>query len=207
MIADLTRDEVWIGIEESLGGLLDPGCSVHLVLRPSDGVPRTAETTVLRHVGSDGLVVVLMRPTSWGSQSRRAHSRAWLAIPAYLRPDKDAPPVLARTTSVGVGGFSCLADAPISVGRQLSVSLRLTPVQSFDCQAEVVRLDNNANDPTGRQVVLALRFLELAEDDQARLASALAALADDVDAGFVPRAWRSAEAATQSDAQRRPIPS
>jgi hypothetical protein len=197
-IADLTRNEVWIGIEESLGEVLEFGLSVRLVLRPSDGVPRTAETTVLRRIGSDGLVVALVRPTSWGSESRRAHSRAWLVIPAYLHPDEDAQPVPARTTSVGVGGFSCLADAPIAVGRKLSVSLRLTPVQSFDCRAEVVRLDNNANDPSGRQVVLALRFLELTEEDQARLASTLAALAAEVDADSVPLAWRSGGAAGQS---------
>jgi hypothetical protein len=40
-------------------------------------------------------------------------------------------------------------------------------------------------------MVIALRFLELAENEQARLASALAALADDVDADFVPLAWRT----------------
>lgn len=200
MIADLTRNEVWIGIEESLGEVLEPGLSVRLVLRPSDGVPRTAETTVLRRIGSDGLVVALVRPTLWGSQSRRAHSRVWLAIPAYLRPDEDRPPVPAWTTSVGVGGFSCLADAPIAVGRKLSATLRLTPVQSFDCQAEVVRLDIDPDDPSGGRVVLALRLLELTEDDQARLASALAALADDIDADSVPLAWRSAEVGAEPQA-------
>jgi hypothetical protein len=49
-------------------------------------------------------------------------------------------------------------------------------------------------------VVIALQFLELTEDDQARLASSFASLADDVDANHVPRVWSGAEAAARSDA-------
>jgi hypothetical protein len=82
------------------------------------------------------------------------------------------------------------------VGRKLPVSLRLTPDRSFDCHGEVVRVDENTDDPSGRQVVIALRFVDMAQDDQARLASSLAALADDVDANSVPVAWRSLEAAS-----------
>ena len=199
MIANLTRHEVWIGIEESLGELLYPERRVRLVLRHPEGETRTAETMVLWHIGLEGLIVVLMRPTLWDPPSKRAHSRARLTIPVYLSADEAAPAVPAMTTNVGVGGVYCLTDARLPVGHKLQISLQLTPVSSFDCRAEVVRVDDDTDDPSGRQVVIALRFLDLVEDDQARLALALAALADDVDADCVPRAWRSAEAA-ESDA-------
>jgi len=198
-IANLTRHEVWIRMEEPLGEVLYPERRVRLVLRRPDGVTQTAETIVLWHVGSEGLIVALMRPTLWNPPSMRAHSRARLAIPVHLRPEGGAPPVLARTTDVGVGGLHCLSDTPVAVGQKLPVTVLLTPAQSFDCQAEVVRLDSNPDDPSGRQVVLALRFLELTEDGQATLAAVLSTLADDVDVDSVPRAWRSAEVVTRSD--------
>lgn len=194
-IANLTRHEVWIGIEESLGEVLYPERRVRLVLRGPDGGTQTAETMVLWHIGSEGLIVALMRPTLWNPPSRRAHSRARLAIPVHLRPEEGGPPVLARTTDVGVGGFHCLSDTPVAVGHKLPVTVLLTPSQSFDCQAEVVRLESNPDDPSGRQVVLALRFLDLTEDAQATLASALSALADDIDEDSVPLAWRDAAVA------------
>ena len=193
-IVNLTRHEVWIGISEPLSEGLQPERRVRLVLRHQNGEAQTAETIVLWHIGTDGKVVALLRTKLWDPPSRRAHSRARLTIPVYLNPDQDGPPVPAWTTNVGVGGIYCLSDMRAPVGRRLSVSLRLTPVQTFDCQAEVVRVDEDADDPTGRQVVIALRLLNLTEDDQARLASELAALAEDVDADNVPRVWRSAAA-------------
>jgi hypothetical protein len=193
-IVNLTRHEVWIGIEAPLSELLDPERRVRLVLRHQNGEAQAAETIVLWHIGTDGRVVALLRPKLWDPPSRRAHSRTRLAIPVYLNPDQDGPPVPAWTTNVGVGGIYCLSDMRAPVGRKLSVSLRLTPVQTFDCQAEVVRVDDDTDDPSGRQVVIALRLLSLTEDDQAGLATALAALADDVDADYVPRVWRTAEA-------------
>ncbi len=197
---NLTRHEVWIGIDESLGDALKPEKRVRLVLRSPDGGTQTAETIVLWHIGVDGKVVVLMRPKLWDPPSRRAHSRARLTIPVYLASDDDSPPVPAWTTNVGVGGVYCVADVPIEVGRKLPLSLRLTPAESFECRAEVVRVDQDTDDPTGRQVVIALRFLDLGEDDQARLAVALAALADDVDGDFVPQPWRSAAALAERNA-------
>lgn len=191
MIANLTRHELWIGIDEPLGDLLEPERRVRLVLSRADGGTQTAETIVLWHIGVDGRVVVLMRPEVWNPPSRRAHSRARLAIPIHLRPDKGAAPVSALSTNIGVGGVYCLSDVSVPVGEKMPVTLRLTPAQSFDCHGEVVRVDENTDDPSGRQMVIALRFLELAENEQARLASALAALADDVDADFVPLAWRT----------------
>jgi hypothetical protein len=120
-----------------------------------------------------------------------------VAIPASLRLDGGAPPLSARTTNVGVGGFFCVAGGPVAAGSQFPVSLWLSPAESFDCLAEVVRVEDDPDDATGRQAVLAFRFLDLTLDDQARLASALVALADDVDENDVPLAWRSTEAATR----------
>ena len=196
-IANLTRTEVWIRIEETPGEFVNPGSPVRLVLSSPDGGVRTAETRVLWRIGIDVLLLILMRPTLWDPPSRRAHSRARLAIPVSLRLDGGAPPLSARTTNVGVGGFFCVAGGPVAAGSQFPVSLWLSPAESFDCLAEVVRVEDDPDDPTGRQTVLAFRFLDLTLDDQARLASALVALADDVDENDVPLAWRSTEAATR----------
>ncbi len=199
-IANLTRGEVWIGIDEPLGELLHPERRVRLVLRHEDREAQTAETIVLWHIGSDGRLVALMRPTFWDPPSRRAHSRAWLAIPIHLHHSEAEPPASARTTNVGVGGVHCLSDVAVPVGQKLSVSLKLTPDQSFDCRAEVVRVEANTDDPSGRQVVIGLRFEDLTQDEQATLALALADLAADVDADFVPLAWRTAATANETDA-------
>jgi hypothetical protein len=191
-IANLTPEEVWVGLEDRLGGLFEVGGVVRLTLdQPSDD-ELAAVTTVLRHVGADGRVIVLARPESWDFPSRRANSRAKLAIPAYLHPADDAPTVSARTTNLGVGGFHCLSDIPIAVGNRLPVSLQLTPVSQFDCQAQVVRLEDDPEDPSGRLMVVAFRFLDLSEDDEATIAGAILALAGDVDAEAAPKAWHAA---------------
>jgi hypothetical protein len=200
VIANLTHHEVWIGIEEPLGESILPERPVRLVLRRTDGGTQTAESMVLWHIGEEGTLVALMRPTIWDPPSRRAHSRTRLALPVYLSAGEDARPVPAMTTNVGVGGIYCLSDASVPVGSTLPVSLRLTPAESFDCQAEVVRVDENTDDPTGKQKVIALKFLELSKDDQGRLATAFAALADDVDDDCVPRVWRGAKSRSGSRA-------
>jgi hypothetical protein len=189
-IVDLSRHEVWIGIEEPLTEPMDPDGRVRLVLRHENGPTQTAETVVLRRIGGDGQVLALMRPTLWDPPTKRAHSRARLAIPVTLHPAVDAPPLPARTTNIGAGGVYCLTHARLAVGRRLPISIKLTPVKSFECGAEVVRVDEDTDDATGRRVVIALRLLELTEVDQATLAADLAALADDVDADYVPLAWR-----------------
>jgi hypothetical protein len=199
-IANLTRHEVWIGIDEPLGELLHPERRVRLVLGRAGGGTQRAETIVLWHIGSDGRVVALMRPNLWDPPSRRAHSRARLAIPIDLYPKPDVPSVPARTTNVGVGGVYCLSDVSVPVGHKLPVSLWLSPAEPFECKAEVVRVDQDTEDESGRQVVIALQFLDLTENDQARLASSLAALADDVDDDHVPRVWSGKKAAGRSDA-------
>jgi hypothetical protein len=189
-IANLTHDEVWLGIQEPLGDLVEPERAVRIVVNEAGRGTLTAETTIVRHVGSGGLVIVLARPEAWNFTSRRANSRARLAIPAYLRPLDIAAPVAARTTNIGVGGFHCISDIPIAVGHRLPVTLFLTPLHPFDCQAQVVRLEDDPDDPSGRHFVAAFRFLDLSEDDEAIIAEALVALAGENDSEVVPRAWR-----------------
>jgi hypothetical protein len=198
-IADLTHSEVWVRIEESPDAFIKPGLPVRLVLTRPDGGTRTAETSVLWRIGRGGTLVILMRPSLWDPPSRRTHSRAWLSVPASMHPE-DGPALSARTTNVGVGGFVCVSDGRLAVGSQVPVSLKLTPTESFDCRAEVVRVEDDPDDPTGRQAELAFRFLDLAQDDQASLASSLVDLTDDVDENYVPRPWRGIEAASPPDA-------
>ena len=59
----------------------------------------------------------------------------------------------------------------------------------------MVRSDVNEDDPSGREVVLGLRFLDLAQDDEARLASILVELSDDLDENNVPLQWRLVQSA------------
>ena len=145
---------------------------------------------VLWHIGMDGLMVVLMRPDLWDPPSKRAHSRARLAVPVSLYPGEGAP-ISGRTTNVGVGGFFCISDGPVDPGKQMPVSILLAPDQSFDCEAEVVRVEADPDDPSGRQALLAFRFLGLTRDEQAALSTKLVALTDDVDDEYVPLPWRN----------------
>ncbi len=190
-IANLTPREVWLGLQEPLGELVDPDRRVRIVIPQSGDRSLTAETTVRRHIGSDDLVIVLARPDGWGAPSRRANGRVGLAIPAYLHPDDDTQLVPARTTNIGVGGFHCLLAIPIAVGHKLPVTLMLTPLDPFECHAQVVRLDDDPDDPSGRQVVVAFRFVDLTEEGEATLAEALIALGNEVDQGAIPKAWHS----------------
>jgi hypothetical protein len=193
-ITNLTRHEVWIRLEESLGDVLRPERKVRLVLRRADGESQTAETMVLWHIGSEDMMVALLRPAIWNPPSRRAHSRARLAIPVHLRPEADAAPILAQTTDIGVGGLHCLSESPFEIGQVVQVSVLLTPGDSFECRAEVVRIGADREDPSGRRTVVALRFLELTGDAQAALAASLSTLAEDVDSEAVPLAWRGGDA-------------
>jgi PilZ domain len=196
-IANLTPQEVWLNLEQPLGKMVDPESTVRIVTS-RDGEPLTAETTIGRSVGADGLVIVLVRPESWGLPSRRANTRARLAIPALLRPSGDLSPVAARTTNIGAGGFHCVSDIPIAVGYKVPVTLYLTPLDPFECQAQVVRLDADPDDPSGRHFVVAFRFLDLTEDDEATIAKTLVALSGENDSEVLPRAWRSAGSAVTS---------
>jgi hypothetical protein len=190
-IANLTPEEVWVGLDEPLGPVVDPGQSVHIVLGRSGAYGVPAETTVVRHVGTDGRVVVLARPESWAFGTRRANARARLAIPAYLKPGADTQVVPARTTNLGLGGFHCVSDIPVAVGHRMPVVLQLTPVDKLECNAQVVRLDDDPTDPAGRRVVVALRFLDLTEDNEATIAAALLALAGEAEADGTPKAWHA----------------
>jgi hypothetical protein len=130
----------------------------------------------------------------WISHSRRANGRIDLAIPAYLHSnDIEGAVASARTTNISVGGFHCLTDLPIFVGYQMAVSLMLTPTSPFECRAQVVRISEDPDDPTRRQMVAAFRFVDLSVADEARIAEALVALANETDPEAVPVAWRTGD--------------
>jgi len=69
----------------------------------------------------------------------------------------------------------------------VQATVLLTPGDSFECRAEVVRIEGDRDDPSGKRTVMALRFLELTGDAQAALAASLSALAEDIDSAAVPR--------------------
>ncbi|HEX7590976.1 MAG TPA: PilZ domain-containing protein [Candidatus Limnocylindrales bacterium] len=189
-IANLTNDEVWIALGRS-ADFLSVGVPVRLILHRPDEQSLAADTTMRRLIGGTGRIVGLWRPEAWVTYSRRANSRVALAIPAYLHPDHEGTAIPARTTNISVGGFHCITNLPISVGNQIEVSLLLTPTDSFDCRAQVVRLTEDPDDPNHRQLVVAFRFVDLDATGEARIAEALAALNEETDPTVVPIAWRS----------------
>lgn len=192
-VANLTNDEVWVAVGMAAADRLAVGAPVRLILhRPAEGSV-AADTTVRRLVGGSGRIAGLWRPQTWASHSRRSNSRVALAIPAYLHPDYEGTVVPARTTNISVGGFHCVTNLPVAVGNQMEVSLMLTPTDPFDCRAQVVRLSEDPDEPTGRHVVAAFRFVDLDAEDEARIAEALAALSDETDPTAVPLAWRSTD--------------
>jgi hypothetical protein len=190
VIADLTRRELWVAIDRRLGSPLDPGQPVRLVLRHPNRPTQTANTIVLWHIGRNGAVAVLKRPRLWDPPSRRDHSRVRLSVPVYLKVDEYADPVPVMSTNVSVGGVLCLGEVPLRIGQRVDASVQLTPAHVFDCQAEVIRVDEDPDDPLRRQRFIGLHFLDVARDDQASLAQLLSKVAGDVDDDFVPRAWR-----------------
>jgi hypothetical protein len=192
-IANLTSDEVWIALGRPLE-YLTSGTPVRLILHRPDEQSLAADTTVRRLIGGAGRIAGLWRPEKWASHSRRANSRAVLAIPAYIRPDFEGTAVPARTTNISVGGFHCITSLPISVGTQMDVTLLLTPTDPFECRAQVVRLSDDPEDPNGRRLQVAFRFVDLDSTGEARIAEALAALSDETDPTAVPVAWRKSDA-------------
>ena len=189
-IANMTATEVWLGVRDAMRGLVAPGDTARIVLDLPDGGALVSDTAVLRLLGSSARVVALVRPESWTFPSRRGNGRVNLAIPAYLT-SPDSAVASARTTNIGIGGFHCVANLAVAVGLRLSVSLALTPVDSFECTAQVVRLEDLPDDPTGRRCLVAFRFVDLTEEQEATIAAALLALADETDAAAAPKAWRS----------------
>jgi len=192
-VANITAEEVWVVVGLAAAERLVPGAEVRMVLVKQQGSTLTADTSVRRQVGNSGRLVALRRPDGWESRSRRANGRARLAIPAYLRPNAEGSVVPARTTNLSVGGFHCVTDLPISVGRQLDVSLMLTPTSPFECRAQVVRLNDDPDEPSRHQLQVAFRFVDLTAADEALVAEALAALDEETDATAGPAAWNSAD--------------
>ncbi len=191
-IANLTPEEVWVALGNSTAELLDEGTSVRIILARPEDASLTAETSVKRMVGNSGRMAALWRPKTWISHSRRASGRVELAIPAYLHSnDVEGTVASARTTNLGIGGFHCVTDMPIFVGYQMAVSLMLTPMSPFECRAQVVRISEDPDDPTHRQMIAAFRFVDLSVADEARIAEALIALANETDPEAMPVSWHS----------------
>ncbi len=202
-IANLTAEEIWVAVGRAAEEWIAPGSPVRLIVVRSHDRSLSAETSVRRMVGGSGRMAALGRPEAWANHSRRANDRVRLAIPAYLLPDADGTVVPARTTNISVGGFHCLTALPMAVGRQLAVSLMLSPTTPFECRAQVVRLSDDPDDPLRRQLVVAFRFLDLTADDEARVAEALAALSDETDATAVPAAWHSGDRGDRGEGPAR----
>ena len=76
-----------------------------------------------------------------------------------------------------------------------------TPTSTFDCRAQVVRLEDDPDDPSRRQLLVAFRFVDLTVAQEALVAEALVALSNETDASAVPVAWRSTEAAASGASQ------
>jgi hypothetical protein len=189
-IADLTGQELWVALDQWVGEALDPGRTVRLVLSHPDRPPQITDTIVLWHLGKTGKIVVLKRPGFWDPPSRREHLRVRLAVPVYLKADDGAGPVPTTSVNIGVGGLFCVAAMDLRIAQRLDVAIHLTPDQTFECQAEVARLDEDPNDPVGLNLMVGLQLLDIAPRDQARLSGILSDLARDVDANYVPRCWQ-----------------
>jgi hypothetical protein len=188
-IADLTRQELWVALDKHVAEPLDPGRSVRLILSHPRRPTQVADTIVLWHLGKTGNIVVLRRPGFWDPPSRRQHMRLRLAVPVYLKADDGSGWLPTTSVNVGVGGVFCTAAMDLRVAQRLDVEVHLTPDETFQCQAEVARLDPDPNDPVGLQLMAGLHFLDLTPDQQLYLADLISRLARDVDKDSVPRCW------------------
>ena len=175
-IANLTPDEVWVGVDPGSAGHLRSIQELTISLVRPDRHAVSARTRLRRFVGASGRVVALWRPTSWVHDARRAHGRLDLRLPAYLRPDPDRPGMVpAWTTNVSVGGFQCIAPISLPPGARIEVELALSPLVSLTCLAMVVRPEPYPGNPSARYL-LACRFVDLSETQQAQIAAALGAM-------------------------------
>ena len=103
--------------------------------------------------------------------------------------------VPVRTTNISRGGFLCLTNAPLELGTVLHARVQLSPHEALDCNAQVVRVSESAGAKAGEGLQVALRFVDLGEAGEGKLADALELLGDDVDHDGVPAAYRSKPAA------------
>jgi c-di-GMP-binding flagellar brake protein YcgR len=172
-VANVTPEELWVGVYPLHSVHLPRLSAVRIVLVRFDQDTAWADTRFRRMVGTGGRVVALWRPASWLSDQRRVHSRVDLRLPAYIQPTGLVAVGSAWTVNLSVGGFHCITDLPLELGMRYGVSLALSPLTRLSCEAQVVRIDE---DPEGKLLV-AFKFLDLTEADEAQLAVALAALA------------------------------
>jgi c-di-GMP-binding flagellar brake protein YcgR len=174
-VANVTPEELWVGVDASHRAHLLSLSSVRIVLIRFGQDMAWADTQFRRLVGTGGRVAVLWRPASWSSDQRRVHSRVDLRLPAYIQPTGPQAVGSAWTTNLSVSGFHCITNLPLELGLRYGVSLAVSPLTKISCEAQVVRIDEDPEDPEGKLLV-AFKFLELTEADEVELAVALAAL-------------------------------
>jgi PilZ domain len=175
-VANVTPDEVWVGVEPPHHAQLSRLTDVRLVIMRNDGGTAWADTTLRRVMGAGGRVAALWRPSSWASDARRVHGRVVLRLPAYLRRPGNEDMGSGWTTDISVGGFQCMTDIRLEVGQVMGVSLALSPVTTLSCQAQVMRISDAPEDPSGRRLLAVFKFLDLTETDEAEVAIAMAAI-------------------------------
>jgi hypothetical protein len=175
-VANVTSEEVWVGVEEVHAPDLPRIADVPIILMRAEGAPAWADTRVRRLVGTGGCVAALWKPSAWTTDPRRANGRVELRLPAYLRSAPDQAIASAWMTNVSVGGFQCSTGEPLLLGQRVDVSLALSPVTTLDCWAQVVRISEDPEDKSGRRMLVAFQFLELEDSDQEQVAAAMVAL-------------------------------
>jgi hypothetical protein len=174
-IANVTPEEVWVGVDALHGTHLGRLSAVRIVLVRFDQDTAWADTEIRRMVGTGGRVAALRRPGEWFSDERRLHSRVDLRLPSYIQSTGSMPTGSGWTTNLSVGGFHCITNMPLEVGRRYVVSLALSPLTRLSCDAQVVRIIEDPEDPQG-SLLVAFAFLDISEADEEQLAAAMAAL-------------------------------
>jgi hypothetical protein len=174
-IANVTPEEVWVGVDALHSAHLARLSVVRIFLVRFDQDEAWADTTLRRMVGTGGRVAALSRPSEWFSDERRVHSRVDLRLPSYIQSAGAMPSGSGWTTNLSVGGFHCITNMPLEVGMRYGISLALSPLTRLSCDAQVVRIVEDPEDPQGNLLV-AFSFLELTEAEEEQLAEALAAL-------------------------------
>ena len=126
--------------------------------------------------------------TETDAEDRRQHERYRLGIPAYLHVAPDVPVCAVRTTNISAGGFRCLTDAVLELGWVVYARLQLNPHEALTCRAQVIRVEEPADRPHGKWLIVAFRFVDLGEARERQLMAALKALGGDIDPTDGPKA-------------------
>jgi len=174
-VANVTPEEIWVGVDALYSAHLPRLSAVRVVLVRFDQDTAWAQTEFRRMVGTGGRVAALRRPAEWFSDQRRVHSRVDLRLPSYIQSTGAMPTGSAWTTNLSVSGLHCITNMPLEMGMRYGISLALTPLTRLNCEAQVVRIAEDPEDPEGNLLV-AFKFLDLTEAEEEQLAAAMVAL-------------------------------